>query len=84
MKHSDLLRALGGAKSVGDALRAKGVIVADVTVRSWLLVGRTIPAKYWSHIVSIANEAGHGASLESLAEAVAASTGTEPASSEAA
>lgn len=82
MKHSDLIRALGGAKSVGDTLRAKGVIVADVTVRSWSLDGRTIPAKYWSHIVSIANEAGHAASLESLAEAVTAPTGQEPASAE--
>ena len=72
MEHSDTIRALGGAKAVGDALRARGVIVADVTVRSWTLEGRSIPSKYWSHIAAVAKEKGTAVSFETLAQAVAA------------
>lgn len=72
MNQTDLVKALGGAKSLADILRSRGVIVADVTVRSWTLAGRAIPAKYWSHVVSIAHDAGHDISFEALAQAVAA------------
>jgi hypothetical protein len=74
MNQIDLVKALGGAKCLADTLRSRGVIVADVTVRSWTLSGRQIPAKYWSHIVTIAREAGHEVSFEALAQSVAART----------
>ena len=74
MNQIDLVRELGGAKSLANTLRSHGVIVADVTVRSWTLAGRAIPAKYWSHIATIAREAGHSVSFEALAQAVAART----------
>jgi len=63
---------LGGAKAVADALRSRGVPVADVTVRSWSLAGRRIPAKYWFHIASIAEEQGKAVSFEALAQDAAA------------
>lgn len=72
MEHSDTIKALGGAKAVGDALRSRGVVVADVTVRSWTLDGRSIPSKYWSHIAAVAQEQGKAVSFETLAQAVAA------------
>lgn len=72
MKHSDTIAALGGPKSVADALRAKGVTVADVTVRSWTLEGRSIPAKYWLPISEVAETRGCSVSFADLAEAVAA------------
>lgn len=72
MKHSDTIKALGGAKVVGDAIRARGVMVADVTVRSWSLEGRTIPSKYWAHLAAIATDQGKSVSFEELAEAAAA------------
>lgn len=72
MEHSDTIDTLGGAKAVGDALRGRGVPVADVTVRSWSLKGRTIPAKYWAHIAAIARDQGKAVSFETLAQAVAA------------
>ena len=63
---------LGGAKVVADALRARGVPVADVTVRSWTLTGRTIPAKYWYHIAAVASDMGQNVSFEELAQDAAA------------
>lgn len=72
MDHANTIKALGGAKAVAEALRARGIPVADVTVRSWTLRGRTIPAKYWSHIASVATATGKSVSFETLAQAVAA------------
>lgn len=72
MKHSTTIKALGGAKIVGQALRARQVDVADVTVRSWSLTGRTIPSKYWAHLAAIAKEMGTEISFELLAEGAAA------------
>jgi hypothetical protein len=72
MDHTDIIKTLGGAKVVADALRERGVIVADVTVRSWTLAGRLIPAKYWSHIAAIGRDQGHSVSFEALAQAAAA------------
>lgn len=72
MDHVSIIRNLGGAKSVGDALRERGVIVADVTVRSWSLDGRIIPAKYWTHIAAIGTDRGLAVSFEALAQAAAA------------
>lgn len=71
MDHIATIKALGGAKALADALRSRGVTVADVTVRSWSLSGRVIPAKYWSHIAAIGNELGHEVSFEALAAAAA-------------
>jgi len=67
-----IIKELGGAKVVADALRARGVVVADVTVRSWTLAGRSIPAKYWTHFIAIAADAGIAVPLEMLAEQAAA------------
>jgi hypothetical protein len=72
MSDQSIIHRLGGAKVVGDKLRDRGVKVEDVTVRSWTLDGRTVPARYWAHIVAIAAEAGVAISLETLAQAVAA------------
>lgn len=71
MTNDAIIKSLGGAHEVGEALRARGVIVADVTVRSWTHDGRNIPAKYWAHIAEIAEEAGKAVSFEALAQAVA-------------
>jgi len=70
--HQETIRALGGAKVVGDALRARGLQIEDVTVRSWTLAGRSIPARYWVHIREIANEQQVPFSIEDAARAVAA------------
>ena len=72
MDDLSIIGRLGGAKVVADALRARGVVVADVTVRSWTLAGRTIPAKYWVHIAAIADAAGAPVSFEALAQQAAA------------
>lgn len=72
MNHETIIKALGGAHSLGEALRSRGVLVADVTVRSWTLANRMIPAKYWHHIAEIARESGQQVSFEALAEAAAA------------
>jgi hypothetical protein len=72
MTQHDLIKALGGAKRLAEELRTRGVLVADVTVRSWTLTGRSIPAKYWSHVVAIADAADIVVSFESLAQQVAA------------
>lgn len=72
MDHIATIKALGGAKTVADALRARGVIVADVTVRSWTHPGRAIPSKYWAHIAAIGQANGKPVSFDALAEQVAA------------
>ena len=61
-----------GAANVGRRLRERGLKVEDVTVRSWNLPGRTIPAKYWVHIAEIAKAEGHTFSFEQQAQAAAA------------
>lgn len=66
------IKALGGAHAVGRELRKRGVSVADVTVRSWTLADRKIPAKYWTHIAAIAGDAGQNLSFEALARDAAA------------
>lgn len=72
MSRNDTIKALGGAKAVGEALRSRGIVIADVTVRSWTLSGRSIPAKYWAHIAAIAGDRGLSVSYEALAEQAAA------------
>lgn len=72
MNATSIIKSLGGPKKVADALRARGVTVADVTVRSWTLANRTIPAKYWAHVAAVAKGAGVAVSFEALAEQVAA------------
>lgn len=72
MDHHKIIQDLGGAKALADELRARNVAVEDVTVRSWTLTGRTIPAKYWAHIADIAKGKGLKVSFEGLARAVAA------------
>lgn len=67
-----MIRGLGGAKALADALRTRGVCIADVTVRSWTLAGRCVPAKYWAHIAAIGREHGIAISFEALAESAAA------------
>lgn len=79
MMQHHLIRELGGAKQVGEGLRSRGVVVADVTVRSWTLPGRTIPAKYWSHIAALGDALGKAVSFESMARSVAAPTQKEAA-----
>lgn len=72
MEHSTIIKTLGGPHALGEALRARGVLVADVTVRSWTLKGRMIPAKYWHHIAEIAKAASVEVSFQALAEQAAA------------
>lgn len=72
MDHPNIIKQLGGAKALADALRERGIVVADVTVRSWTLTGRTIPAKYWKHIADVAAGSGISVSFEALASQVAA------------
>jgi len=72
MDHVAIIKELGGAKAVSDALSAIGVPVAPVTVRSWSLSGRMIPAKYWSHVASVARAKGVAISFEALAQQAAA------------
>jgi len=72
MEKPHLIGTLGGAKAVGENLRARGVDVKDVTVRSWTLPGRSIPAKYWVHVAEIARERGVPFSFEAVAQQVAA------------
>ena len=71
MAEQGIIKQLGAAQ-LGRQLRSRGLKVADVTVRSWNLPGRTIPAKYWVHIAEIAQETGHPLSVEQLARAAAA------------
>lgn len=72
MDHVAIIKNLGGAKALAQALSARGVPVAPVTVRSWTLAGRMIPAKYWSHVAAIAQDHGLTVSFAALAEAAAA------------
>ncbi len=79
MDHHAIIKELGGPHALGAALRDKGIVVADVTVRSWLLEGRSIPAKYWAHIASVGEDAGVEVSYERLAAAAAAPSSAEAA-----
>lgn len=72
MNHIAIIQSLGGAKALSDALTQRGIPVAPVTVRSWKLAGRTIPAKYWAHIAAIGTAKGVAVSFETLAKEAAA------------
>lgn len=72
MDHIEIIKALGGAKALSDELTSRGVPVAPVTVRSWSLSGRMIPAKYWAHIATIAKDKSVNVSFETLAQQAAA------------
>ena len=72
MNDETVIQRLGGAKVVGDELRARGVKVEDVTVRSWTLPGRSIPSRYWMHVAAIAAAKKAPITLETLAQAAAA------------
>ena len=71
MDHVGIIKQLGGAKAVADALAGRGVPVAPVTVRSWTLAGRMIPSKYWVHVAAIAEARGCEVSFAALAQAAA-------------
>jgi hypothetical protein len=71
MDHAQLIRDLGGGSAVGGWLRARGIKVEDVTVRSWTHDGRSIPDGYWAHIKTLADEKGIACSFEDLAKSVA-------------
>jgi len=73
MDHRSIIKAVGGAKALSDALALRGVAVAPVTVRSWTLSGRMIPAKYWAHVADVAHVLGVEVSFAALADAAAAS-----------
>jgi hypothetical protein len=81
MAQPHLIDRLGGAKAVADALRDRGVGIADVTVRSWTLSGRNVPGKYWTHLVAISAGA---VSFEELASAAEYRPDTTPIAAEAA
>lgn len=72
MDHVTIIKDLGGAKVLAEEMTRRGVPVAPVTVRSWSLKGRMIPAKYWSHIALIAKDKAVDVSFEALAQAAAA------------
>lgn len=79
MDHIAIIDKLGGPKVLASEMTGRGVRVEPVTVRSWRLKGRMIPAKYWAHIAEIAAEKGVAVSFGSLAEAVAATPTQERA-----
>jgi hypothetical protein len=70
MDHKSILDSLGGPHAVQAELVTRGVEVAQVTVRSWALPGRSIPAKYWAAIVAIAAAKERPVSYETLAQSV--------------
>tara|TARA_B100001057_G_scaffold477656_1_gene547114 strand:- start:876 stop:1100 length:225 start_codon:yes stop_codon:yes gene_type:complete len=70
MDHKTILDSLGGPHAVQAELVNRGIDVAQVTARSWALPGRSIPAKYWTAIVSIAEAKGKPVSYETLAQSV--------------
>lgn len=72
MDHIAIIKELGGAKVLADELTSRGVEVAPVTVRSWSLKGRMIPAKYWAHIAAVAKDRKIKVSFETLAQQAAA------------
>lgn len=75
MDHQTLIAKLGGPHALRDMLEARGVKLTNVAVRAWALGkehGRTIPAKYWVHVVAIAQAAGIPVTVDDLAKAVAA------------
>lgn len=72
MVHVAIIKSLGGAKAVSEDMARLGIPVAPVTVRSWSLNGRMIPAKYWAHIAAISKDKQVNVSFEALAQAAAA------------
>lgn len=82
MDHKTLISALGGPHRLHDLLLQHGVAVEQVTVRSWALPGRSIPAKYWLHVKTIADEIGVEASFEDMAKAIASPLDDETAQPE--
>lgn len=72
MDHVTIIEKLGGAKALSEEMTRRGSSVAPVTVRSWKLHGRMIPAKYWSRIAAIAADKGVDVSFEALARQAAA------------
>lgn len=71
MNHAKFIKDLGGGAAVGRWLRAKGIAVQDVTVRSWCGEGRFIPDGYWIHLREMADERGIFCTIEALARSVA-------------
>jgi len=76
--HRQIITSLGGPHKVGHELERIGVSVKMVTVRAWSLNNR-IPAKYWTHILTIAADAGEPVTLEDLAAQVAVASVEEAA-----
>lgn len=72
MTHKAILDMLGGPHAVQTELAQRGVAVKQVTVRSWALPDRTIPAKYWSAIVDTAKAKDKPLTFAMLAESVKA------------
>jgi hypothetical protein len=71
MVHKQLIADLGGACTVQGLLAVRGVHVKSVTVRSWCLDGRIIPAKYWIDIKAIADARDVALTFGQLASAAA-------------
>ncbi len=84
MDHAQLIRDLGGGSVVGSWLRAHGIKVEDVTVRSWTHDGRSIPDGYWAHIKEMADEKVVSCSFEGLARSVAIAPKQAPSKAKAA
>lgn len=79
MDHKDLIDALGGPHKLQVLLSERGVVIEQVTARSWTLAGKTIPAKYWLHVKAIADTLGVPVSFEQLATSVAVNAEPQPA-----
>ena len=75
MEHHTLIAKLGGPHALRDKLEQRGVKLTPVAVRAWALGrkrGRTIPAKYWMHVVAIAQSVDLPVTIDDLAQGVAA------------
>lgn len=75
MTHQDLVEALGGPHALQAKLAMRGVKVTQVAVRAWVMKAnppRFIPAKYWTHMLALAQAEGVPCTLSDLAQAVAA------------
>lgn len=73
MDHRTLIERLGGPHKLNAKLRERGVLVSNVAARAWSLGGeRKIPAKYWLHVVAIAQAADVPVTVADLAADVAA------------
>jgi hypothetical protein len=73
MDHKDIIMALGGPHKLHARLAETGINIQVVTVRSWALAERTIPAKYWSDIKSIAESLDVQITTDMLAAGAAVS-----------